>query len=161
MLAHELRNPLAPIRNAAQILRAHSTGQPELEWARTVIERQTRHLVRLVDDLLDVSRMVRGKIMLKKAPVEISELIQHAVDTSQPLIRARHHRLHVNVPAEPMIIEGDLTRLAQAVANLLNNAAKYTEEGGQIWLNASAEGSFAVLRVRDSGPGISPSLLPH
>jgi PAS domain S-box-containing protein len=161
MLAHELRNPLAPIRNAAQVLRAHSTGVPELEWARTVIERQTRHLVRLVDDLLDVSRMVRGKIVLKKARVEIAELVQHAVDTSQPLIRTRRHQLHLNIPPGTLTIEGDLTRLAQVVANLLNNAAKYTDEGGEIWLDVWAEGGEVVLRVRDTGPGISRKLLPH
>ena len=161
MLAHELRNPLAPIRNASEVLRAHSTGVPELEWARTVIERQTRHLVRLVDDLLDVSRMVRGKIVLKKANVEIAELIQHAVDTSQPLIRSRRHRLHVNVPPGSLTIDGDLTRLAQVLANLLNNAAKYTDEGGQIWLDVGIEGSEVVVRVRDTGPGIPRQLLPH
>ena len=161
MLAHELRNPLAPIRNAAQILRSHSTGQPELEWARSIIERQTRHLVRLVDGLLDVSRMVRGKIILKKSIVEIAELVQHAVDTSQPLIRSRRHQLHVNFPPGSLTVEGDLTRLAQAVANLLNNAAKYTNEGGQIWLDAWVEGREVVLRVRDTGPGISRKLLPH
>jgi len=126
-----------------------------------VIERQTRHLVRLVDDLLDVSRMVRGKIVLKKANVEIAELVQHAVDTSQPLIRSRRHRLHVNVPPGSLTIEGDLTRLAQVLANLLNNAAKYTDEGGQIWLDAGVEGSEVVVRVRDTGPGIPRQLLPH
>ena len=161
MLAHELRNPLAPIRNAAPILRAHSTGQPELEWARTIIERQTRHLMRLVDDLLDVSRMVRGKIVLRKSNVEMSELIQHAVDTSQPIIRARRHQLHVNIPKRPLALEGDLTRLAQAVSNLLNNAAKYTDEGGHIWLDVWTEKPQVLLRVRDTGPGISPTLLPH
>jgi signal transduction histidine kinase/CheY-like chemotaxis protein len=161
MLAHELRNPLAPIRNAAQILRAHSTGQPELEWARTIIERQTRHLVRLVDDLLDVSRMIRGQIVLKKSGIEIAELVQHAVDTSQPLIRARKHQLHVNLPARPLTLDGDLTRLAQALANLLNNAAKYTDEGGQIWLDAWLEERQVIVRVRDTGPGIAASLLPH
>jgi signal transduction histidine kinase len=161
MLAHELRNPLAPIRNAAQVLRAFSTGVPELEWAHTVIERQTRHLVRLVDDLLDVSRMVRGKIVLKKASVDIAELVQHAIDTSQPLIRTRRHQLHVSLPPGSLTLEGDLTRLAQVLANLLNNAAKYTDEGGQIWLDVWLEGSEVVFRVRDSGPGISGKLLPH
>lgn len=181
MLAHELRNPLAPIRNAAQILRSHSTGQPELEWARTIIERQTQHLVRLVDDLLDVSRMVRGKIVLQKSIVEMAELVQHAVDTSQPLIRARRHQLHVNVPPGSLTVEGDLTRLAQALANLLNNAAKYTDEDGQIWLDVWVDGRGVgqrvgpeagreairevarevVVRVRDTGPGISRKLLPH
>jgi PAS domain S-box-containing protein len=161
MLAHELRNPLAPIRNAAQILCAHSAEQPELEWACAVIERQTRHLVRLVDDLLDVSRIVRGKIVLKKSNVQISELVQHAVDTTQPLIRSRHHSLHVSLPPGSLTIEGDLTRLAQVLANLLNNAAKYTDEGGQIWLDVSTDTRGIVLRVRDTGPGIAPALLPH
>lgn len=161
MLAHELRNPLAPIRNAAQILRAHSTGHPELEWARSIIERQTRHLVRLVDDLLDVSRMVRGKIVLKKSTFQLAELVQHAVDTSQPLMRSRRHRLHVNLPAGSLSAEGDLIRLAQALSNLLNNAATYTDEGGQIWLDVWREAGQVVLRVRDTGPGVPPSLLPH
>jgi nitrogen-specific signal transduction histidine kinase len=161
MLAHELRNPLAPIRNAAQILRAHSAEQPELEWACAVIERQTQRLVRLVDDLLDVSRMVRGKIVLKKSTVEISELVQDAVDSSQPLIRSRRHHLHVSFPPAPLSIEGDLTRLAQALANLLDNAAKYTDEGGQIWLDVSTDKRDIVLRVLDTGPGIAPTLLPH
>jgi PAS domain S-box-containing protein len=161
MLAHELRNPLAPIRNAAQILRAHSTGQPELEWARTIIERQTQHLVRLVDGLLDVSRMVRGKIVLRKSIVQIAELVQHAVDTSQPLIWSRRHQLNVNLPPGSVTVEGDLTRLAQAVANLLNNAAKYTDEEGEIWLDTWVDGREVVLRVRDTGPGISHQLLPH
>jgi PAS domain S-box-containing protein len=161
MLAHELRNPLAPIRNAVQILRAHSTQEPELEWARTVIERQTQHLIRLVDDLLDASRIVRGKIVLKKSTVEISELVQHAVDTSQPLIRSRRHHLHVTLPPGSLTIEGDLTRLEQALANLLNNAAKYTDEGGQIWLDVSTDTPDIMLQVRDTGPGIAPTLLPH
>jgi PAS domain S-box-containing protein len=161
MLAHELRNPLAPIRNAAQILRAHSTGQPELEWARTIIERQTQHLVRLVDDLLDVSRMAGGKIVLQKSVVEIAELVQHAIDTSEPLIRSRRHQLNVNLPPGPLTVEGDLTRLAQALANLLNNAAKYTDEEGQIWLDVWVDSREVVLRVRDTGPGIARKLLPH
>jgi CheY-like chemotaxis protein/anti-sigma regulatory factor (Ser/Thr protein kinase) len=105
--------------------------------------------------------MVRGKIVLKKATIEIAELIQHAVDTSQPLIRARRHQLDVNLPVGSVTIEGDLTRLAQAVANLLNNAAKYTDEGGHIWLDAWVEARQLILRVRDTGPGIAPALLPH
>ena len=161
MLAHELRNPLASIRNATRMLRVHSQQLPELDWARRIIDRQTSHLVRLVDDLLDVSRMIRGKIVLKKANIDLSELVQHALETSEPLIRDRHHRLHVHLPAEPVAIEGDLTRLAQVLANLLNNAAKYTDEGGDIWLEAWQRDGQATLRVRDSGPGISLSLLPH
>jgi len=160
MLAHELRNPLAPISNAAQILRAHAADQPELKWACAVIERQTRHLVRLVDDLLEVSRIERGKIVLKKSTVEISELVQHAVDTTEPLIAARRHHLHVSLPPGKLTLEGDLVRLAQALANLLNNAAKYTEVGGEIWLDVTADAHATVFRVRDTGPGIAPTLLP-
>ena len=161
MLAHELRNPLAPIRNAAQILHLHATDRPELQWARSVIDRQTRHLVRLVDDLLDVSRMVRGQIVLQKSTIDLNEIVRHAVETSRPLIRARKHRLSVKMPSQTVRIEGDLTRLAQVLANLLNNAAKYTDEGGQIWLEGEVIGQSVELRVRDTGPGIAPSLLPR
>jgi PAS domain S-box-containing protein len=161
MLAHELRNPLAPIRNAAQILRMHARGNSRLEWARSVIERQARHLTRLVDDLLDVSRIVRGQIVLEKSAVDLSEVVNHAIETSRPLIRERKHQLEAQLPAEPVRVQGDLTRLAQVLANLLINAAKYTNEGGHIYLHAAKEGDTAVLRVRDSGMGISPTLLPH
>jgi PAS domain S-box-containing protein len=161
MLAHELRNPLAPIRNAAQILNVHAAGKPQLEWVRAVIERQTRHLVRLVDDLLDVSRMVRGQIVLQKSVVELGEVVRHAVETSRPLIRMRKHRLSVKLPEEPVKLNADLTRLAQVLANLLNNSAKYTDEGGEISLEASAEEGLVTIRVHDNGPGISPALLPR
>ena len=161
MLSHELRNPLAPIRSAVQILRNHACGGSELEWARMVIERQTRHLVRLVDDLLDVSRMVRGQIVLQKHEIEVADVVRHGIETSRPLIRSRRHHLHVQLPATPLRLEGDLTRLAQVIANLLNNAAKYTEEGGDIWVEAALEESLVVVRVRDTGAGIASSLLPH
>jgi PAS domain S-box-containing protein len=161
MLAHELRNPLAPIRNAAQILNVHAAGKPQLEWVRAVIERQTRHLVRLVDDLLDVSRMVRGQIVLQKSAVELGEVVRHAVETSRPLIRMRKHRLAVKLPEEPVKLDADLTRLAQVLANLLNNSAKYTDEGGEISLEASAHDGLVMIRVQDNGPGISHALLPH
>ncbi|HEY8508891.1 MAG TPA: ATP-binding protein [Steroidobacteraceae bacterium] len=161
MLAHELRNPLAPIRNAAQILRVHAGGKPELDWARSVIERQTRHLSRLVDDLLDVSRMVRGQITLQKSVVDLAEIVRHAIETSRPLMRSRHHRLDVRLPSQPVRLDGDLTRLAQVVSNLLNNAAKYTQEGGHVWLDARIENQHVVLSVRDNGFGISPELLPR
>jgi PAS domain S-box-containing protein len=160
MLAHELRNPLAPIRNAAQLLSAHG-GRPEIEWARAVIERQTTHLVRLVDDLLDVSRMVRGQITLQRAPVTLADIVQTAVETSRPLIRRRKHHFAVHLPEEPVHIEGDLTRLAQVVSNLLNNAAKYTDDGGHIQLDAKVDGAHVAIRVRDTGLGVAPNLLPH
>ena len=161
MLGHELRNPLAPICSAVKIVKVHSSGNPQLEWAGSVIERQTRHLVRLVDDLLDVSRIVRGQIVLQRDEVDLAEVIRHGVETSGPLIEARHHRLHVQLPPGPLPVLGDLTRLAQVLANLLNNAAKYTDEGGDIWLEAHQESAQAQLRVRDSGAGIAPWLLPR
>jgi PAS domain S-box-containing protein len=161
MLAHELRNPLAPIRNAAQIMRLHAKGNARLEWVRAVIERQSRHLTRLVDDLLDVSRIVRGQITLERSAVDLNDLVRHALETSRPLVRERKQELTVSVPGEPLRLEGDLTRLAQVVANLLINAAKYTPEGGHLWLEAERDGHELILRVRDNGVGIAPSLLPR
>ena len=160
MLAHELRNPLAPIRNAAQLLSVHG-GKPEIEWARAVIERQTGHLVRLVDDLLDVSRMVRGQITLQRTPVLLADIVQTAVETSRPLIRRRKHHFGVQIPEQSVTIEGDLTRLAQVISNLLNNAAKYTDDGGHIRLDAELDGDKVAIRVRDTGLGVAPNLLPH
>ena len=161
MLAHELRNPLAPIRNAAQLLNVHSSGKPEIEWARAVIERQTKHLARLVDGLLDVSRMVSGQIALQKKPVELAEVVRDAVETCRPLIRLRKHHLGVQLPEQPVLLEADLTRLSQVISNLLNNAAKYTDDGGQIRLDATVDNGIVTLRVRDTGLGIDPQLLPH
>jgi PAS domain S-box-containing protein len=161
MLAHELRNPLAPIRNAAQLLNVHSSGRPEIEWARAVIERQTKHLASLVDGLLDVSRMVSGQITLKKKAVELSEIVNDAVETSRPLIRLRKHHLTVQLPDEPVLLEADVTRLSQVISNLLNNAAKYTDDGGQIRLDATVDNGVITIRVRDTGLGIDPQLLPH
>jgi signal transduction histidine kinase len=130
-------------------------------WAREVIERQTQHLTRLVDDLLDVSRITRGKVKIAREPLELSILIQRAVETSRPLIDARRHRLIVELPSEPMLLEGDLTRLVQVVGNLLNNAAKYTDEGGHIQLAATQVDGEVVIRVRDDGMGLPAELLPH
>ena len=161
MLSHELRNPLAPISSAVQILRNRSSTGSELHWARTVIERQTRHLVRLVDDLLDVSRMVRGHIVLQTHAIDLADVVRHGIETSRPLIRSRRHRLHVQLSPETVRVQGDLTRLAQVIANLLNNSAKYTEEGGDIWISAGIENHRAVIHVRDSGSGIAADLLPH
>jgi PAS domain S-box-containing protein len=159
MLAHELRNPLAPIRNAAQIIRLLSPADPNLQRARDIIERQAQHLTRLVDDLLDVSRLTRGKITLQKEPVELATVIAQAVETSRPLIDARRHELAVTLPREPLQVEGDATRLAQVIANLLNNAAKYTPEGGHIGLTVEPRPGEAMVRVRDDGVGISAELL--
>jgi signal transduction histidine kinase/DNA-binding NarL/FixJ family response regulator len=159
MLAHELRNPLAPIRNAAEVLRLKGPEQPQIRWAREVIDRQTSHLVRLVDDLLDVSRITKGKIRLVCQPTDLGEVLAHAVEASRPLIEQSRHRLEVALPPAPVRLHGDPARLVQVFTNLLNNAAKYTEDGGQIWLSGAAEGVEAVVRVRDTGVGIPPDML--
>jgi PAS domain S-box-containing protein len=160
MLAHELRNPLAPVRNALQIMKQPGASGIILERMRAMIERQVLHLARLVDDLLDVSRITRGKITLKKEPVDLAAVVGRAVETCQALIEARRHQLTVSLPEAPVRLSGDPTRLEQVLTNLLNNAAKYTEEGGRIWLTAVREGSEAVLRVKDTGIGMDPKMLP-
>ena len=160
MLAHELRNPLAPVRQAAHVLRLAGPPDEQLQWAVDVIERQVQQMTRLVDDLLDVSRISRGKINLHLGPVDLAAVVAEAVEISRPLIDARKHHLEVALPKEALRVEGDATRLAQLVSNLLNNAAKYTEEGGRIGLSAEADGAQAVLRVRDTGVGIAPDQLP-
>jgi PAS domain S-box-containing protein len=161
MLAHELRNPLAPIRNAVQVMRVMSPPDPQLHWARDVIDRQVEDLTHLVDDLLDVSRITQGKVTLKKERVDLESVVARAVETSRPLIDARKHQFEMTLPPESVQLEGDLTRLGQVVSNLLNNAAKYTEEGGKIWLAAEREGDDLVLRVKDTGMGIPAEALPH
>jgi PAS domain S-box-containing protein len=161
MLAHELRNPLAPIRNAAQIIKLLGPADPNLQLAGETIDRQVAHLARLVDDLLDVSRITRGKIELHTETVELAAVIARSVETSRPLIDARRQELTVVLPPESVYLEADMTRLAQVVSNLLNNAAKYTPEGGHIGLTIESDGSEAVVRVRDDGSGISADLLPR
>ena len=152
MLSHELRNPLAPITNAVHML---GTGDAaKVEWARDVLDRQVKQLCRLVDDLLDVSRITHGKIELRLEAVDVAAVIDVAVETVRPFIEARGHALTVTSPSQPVRVRGDFARLAQVLANLLNNAAKYTEDGGQIALSADREGSQIVFRVRDSGMGI-------
>ncbi|HEX6903124.1 MAG TPA: ATP-binding protein [Thermoanaerobaculia bacterium] len=161
MLAHELRNPLAPIRNAAQALKLSGPADDRREWALEVIERQTQHLTRLVDDLLDVSRITRGKVTLAHEPLDLATVVHRAVEASRPLIDARRHHLSVVLPPEPVRLEGDLTRLVQVVGNLLNNAAKYTDPGGHIGIEAAREDGEAVIRVRDDGMGLPADLLPR
>jgi signal transduction histidine kinase/ActR/RegA family two-component response regulator len=161
ILAHELRNPLAPIRNSLEILHLTNADNPANEKVREVIERQVNHMVRLVDDLMEISRITRGKIELRKERVELAGVLRNALETSRPLIKAGGHSLTVALPEEPILLEGDSVRLAQIFSNLLNNAAKYTEERGQIWLSADREGAGAVISVRDSGIGIPPQQLPH
>jgi PAS domain S-box-containing protein len=161
MLAHELRNPLAPIRNAAQVLKLVGPQDANQQWAREVIERQTKHLTHLVDDLLDVSRITRGKVTLVREPLDLATIIHRAIETSRPLIESSRHQLTVVLPPETVRLDGDVTRLVQVVGNLLNNAAKFTEEGGQIRIEAAREGAEAVIRVRDNGLGLPADLLPH
>lgn len=159
-LAHELRNPLAPLRTGLEVMKL-CTNQGTCERAREMMERQLRHMVRLIDDLLDISRIGRGKIELKREGVAVRSVVEHAVETSRPLIEAGGHQLTVNTPDTPIWIDGDLTRLAQVVGNLLNNSAKYTPQGGRIELTVSIEGDQAVIRVADNGIGISPESLPR
>jgi len=161
MLAHELRNPLAPILNAVSILNRPDLSVEQFEWSRGVIERQVEHLTRLVDDLLDVSRITQGKITLRKEKLDLMKVVGRALETSRPLIDARKHQLTVSIPSETVILNGDLLRLAQVVSNLINNAAKYTDEGGAIWLSAGRVGDEVILRVRDNGMGIPVEELPH
>jgi CheY-like chemotaxis protein len=158
MLAHELRNPLAPIRNAVGLMRAKRIDDPTLQWSRDVIERQTAHLSRLVDDLLDVSRITSGRLTLQRERLDLSVVFERAVEASRPLMESRRQALEVRLPETPLWVEGDLIRLAQIVLNLLNNAAKYTPSGGRIWLSGEMEEGRAVIRVRDTGVGISPEL---
>lgn len=161
VLAHELRNPLAPIRNAVQLLRLEHPSEQETAWAKDVIDRQVQQMTRVVDDLLDVSRISRGKIKLQKEAVELADVVERAVEMAQPLIETRRHHLTVAVPKERVMLEADPLRLAQVLANLLNNAAKYTEEGGRIWLTATSNQSEATIAVRDTGVGIPAAFLPH
>jgi signal transduction histidine kinase len=160
MLAHELRNPLAPIYNAVQLMRRKHLDDPQLSWSRDVIERQIAHLSRLVDDLLDVSRITRGKINLTKESLDVNSLIARAVETTHPLIAERSHDLIVQVPEEPVKVLGDPTRLTQALGNVLSNAAKYTERGGRITIVVRLDGAEVAIRVHDTGEGIPADLLP-
>jgi len=160
-LAHELRNPLAPIGNAVQVLRLRAHDDPTVDELAAVMERQVRHLVRLVDDLLEMSRITRGRIELRAEHATIESILNNAVETSRPLIDAADHHLTVTVPSEPLVINGDPVRLAQVFANLLNNAAKYTDPAGRILLTAYREGKAVVVTVRDSGHGIPPEMLPR
>jgi PAS domain S-box-containing protein len=160
-LAHELRNPLAPIRNGLQILRLTGRDPVASAQVQEMLERQVNHLVRLVDDLMEVARVTRGRIELRREPVDLGAMLRSAVETSRPLIEAARHELIVDLPEEPVTLIADPVRLAQVVANLLNNAAKYTEEGGRISLSARREGNHAVISVRDTGVGIPLEVLPR
>jgi CheY-like chemotaxis protein/two-component sensor histidine kinase len=159
-LGHELRGPLAPIRNAVQIFRLKSAADPELEQVALMVERQVQQLTRLVDDLLDLSRLGHGKINLQMKRVDLKAVVALAIEIVRPLIDARKHVLEVSLPEQAVEVEGDPGRLAQVVSNLLSNSAKYSEDGGRIQLTVEAIADEAVLRVRDTGIGIEPAVLP-
>lgn len=157
-LAHELRNPLAPIRTGLQILRLSPTGKPNTQTLE-MMERQVRHLIRLIDDLLDISRITRGKLELRKQRVPLALLLSNAVESSKPLIDSGRHTLTISAPDEPITLDVDPVRLAQVISNLLNNAAKYTPNGGAISLTARHQDGEIQIEVKDNGVGLSPQML--
>lgn len=160
-LAHELRNPLAPLRNGLQVLKMTGPNEEMAEQARTMMERQLGQMVHLIDDLLDLSRISRGKITLRKERIELAKAIQQAVETSRPAIEQEGHELKIEVPTGPIFVDADITRLAQVFSNLLNNASKYTQRGGRIRLSVRRDGATAVVSIRDNGIGIPPPMLPR
>ena len=160
-LAHELRNPLAPLRNGLQIMKLAADDPRAVVEARALMERQVTHMVRLIDDLMDVSRITRGKMELRPERIELSTIVRNAVETSRPLVEEAGHELSVTLPTRPIIVDADVTRLAQVFSNLLNNAAKYTERGGDIALVVERQGSDVMVSVRDNGIGIPPEMLPE
>ena len=159
-LAHELRNPLAPIRSAVQFMNLISEPSPQFQQVQGLIERQVTHMVRLVDDLMDMSRITQGKIELRRERLDVAAVVQTAVETSRPIVDAGKHSLNVTLAPQPVEVIGDLTRLAQVIANLVNNSAKYTPEGGQISVRVERDNRLAVIRVSDNGMGISAEMLP-
>jgi PAS domain S-box-containing protein len=160
-LAHELRNPLAPIRNGLQVMRLAGNDRRLFAPIQDMMERQLGQMIRLVDDLLDISRITRGKIELRQERLDMARVVEVALETSQPLIEEARHELVVHLPPEPLWITGDLTRLAQVVSNLLNNSAKYTPGGGHLCLTVERQDGQALVRVRDDGAGIPADMLPR
>ena len=160
-LAHELRNPLAPIHNALEIMLLPDADESMNDLARSIMERQVKSLVRLVDDLLDMSRITQGKIELRRQDIDLADVVGQAIETVRPLIDSQEHELTVSLPDEPVLLHADPTRLAQIIANLLNNAAKYSDRRGHIWLTAARDANQLVLQVRDAGIGIDSRMLPQ
>ncbi len=160
VVGHELRSPLAAISYALQLVRLKSRSDPELGLATEVLERQFQQMTRLIDDLVDVSRVREGKIHLQREVVDLRDVVARAVETSRPRIDARKHHLAISLPERSTEVDGDPTRLAQVVSNLLNNSAKYMDEGGRIELSLGVDDDQAILRVRDTGLGIAPAILP-
>ncbi len=161
MLAHELRNPLTPIRNAAHVLGEPGLDEPGITWARDIIERHVSHLTRVVEDLVDLSLIVQGRIVLKRERVELTAMIDQALESSRPLMEAGWHRCEVRLPSQPIWLEGDPVRLAQVLIKLLDNAAKYSPDGGHVEIAAGITGREVEIRVRDHGIGIPAQLLPR
>jgi PAS domain S-box-containing protein len=159
-LAHELRNPLAPISNALALM-ARPDGAPAVPHLLPIISRQVNYMVRLVDDLLEISRITSGKVELRRAPTDLGVVLRNAIDASLPMINENRHKLSICIGESPMIVYADSVRLEQIFTNLLNNAARYTRRGGQIWLTAHVENNNAVISVRDNGIGILPGMLPR
>ena len=159
-LAHELRNPLSPLLSAAQLLSLEPNSSPEIKEMAAIMLRQVEQLKRLIDDLLDVSRISRGKLQLQIQPMFMSEAVTAALDVARPLMESKGHTLQISLPEQPVEIRGDSVRVAQIVGNLLINAAKYTPSHGKIELEVKAEGTRAIVRVRDNGIGIAPEMLP-
>lgn len=160
-LSHELRNPLAPLRNALTLLRRADPANPRTERLQVIMDRQLNHLVRLVDDLLELSRISRGALSLRMEPVDVAHVIRSAIETCDPLIQAAGHDLSFEAPAQPLLVDGDPVRLAQIVANLLNNATKYTDQPGSIAVRCRRDDGQVVVSVRDTGIGIEPEALPR
>ena len=160
-LGHELRNPLSPIRNAAQVLQLVNSDDPRVTWARETITRQVNHITHLVDDLLDIARLTRGTLVLRKATVDMAEVVRHAVDLTRPLIDERQHQFTISIADEPLLIHGDSVRLTQIVENLLTNASKFTDVGGKLSLDVHREDKELVLQVKDNGIGIPGDMLPR
>ena len=160
-LSHELRNPLAPLRTALEVMRVAKGDEAVVERARATMERQLSHLVRITDDLLDIARITRNKVELRPERIDLRSVIQSALESTRPLIDTQRHSLTVNLPETPVWTQADFTRLSQVFANLLNNAAKYTSAGGNIRVGLAAETGWGIVEVSDNGQGIDPALLPH
>jgi signal transduction histidine kinase len=161
MLAHELRNPLAPIRNAVHIMQGSDVAAPTMHWARDVISRQADHMARLIDDLLDVSRIVQGKVVVKPERLSLASLIERSAESTLPKMESRGQQLRIQLPDDPVVVDGDPVRLAQVLSNLINNAAKFSPQDSHIELSADYEGGMVAISVRDQGTGIDPAFLPH
>ena len=160
-LAHELRNPLAPIRHAVEILKLQGSLDPTLKATRDIIDRQVQHMVRLIDDLLDISRITRGKLQLRRKAIELAEVLEQALETSRSYVKSAGHELTVSLPPQPVYLDADPVRLAQVFLNLIDNACKYTEKGGSIRLTAERDRTGVVVKITDTGIGISPENLPR